>query len=104
MNEHRTVTNSDTDSAQARSLTVPPLPFDPTAARDFIYTERNVVGRLTTLGRHYSKFGEQIENFLKAQSQDQVDLLAVQMIATHKAIKRLARVRVAAPSLPKGEL
>lgn len=107
MNENRTVSNSGTNLTQARSPAVlgfdlPPLPFDPIAARDFIYTERNVVGRHSPLGRYYSKLGEQTENLLKAETQEQADLLAVQMIETHKDILNLKRVRVAAVS--KGDV
>lgn len=108
VNDSRTLVVFDPElthdcSADVPTFERPPLPFDPIAVRDRIYIERNVVGRRSNLGQHYSKLGEQIENFLKANSQDQVDRLASQMILTHKAIRKLNRVRVAAPSLPKGE-
>ncbi len=90
---------------EAGSVTVvlPDLPFDIHAVRDFIFTDREAVGRNTPLGRHYSKFGEQTENFLRAETIGQALLLKADMIETHKQIKKLNRVRVAAPSLSKGD-
>lgn len=85
-------------------VTLPDLTFDLTAERGAIYTEREAVGANTPLGRLYSKFGEQSENFLKAKTLEQALTLKAGMIETRKQIKGLRRVRVAAPSLPKGDV
>lgn len=114
MNETRTASNSGTNLTQARSLVVldferPPLPFDITAARSFIYAERRAVGAHSRLGRRFSLFGEQIENFVKAVTLEQAVTLAFHLIETYEEIKALTRVRIAAPTLmlagpvPKGE-
>jgi hypothetical protein len=84
---------------------LPPLPFDIAAARRFIYAERRAVGAHTKLGRRHSKFGEQMENFVKAETPEQAARLATDIVITFREIKRLSRVRIAAPSLaiPKGD-
>jgi hypothetical protein len=111
VNDSGTCEKIDTPLTQNRSLVVPdfelpPLPFDLTAARSFVYRERRVVGAHTALGRRFSNFGEQMENFVKAKTWDHAERMAANLIKTYEEIKSMTRVLVAAPTLalPKGEL